>query len=54
MARRAPAHRGLIARGIFTSTADLRRKLTEYIRLHDKPVDPFAAYNNSKRRTRTG
>ena len=42
MARRAPAHRGLIARGIFISTADLRRKLVEYIRLHAKPVNPFA------------
>ena len=40
-----------IARGIFTSTADLRRKLMQYIRLHNKTCRPFHwVYSNPKRR----
>lgn len=34
--------RECIARGIFTSTADLRRKLMQYIRAHNKHCHPFA------------
>ena len=33
--------RDLIARGIFTSTTDLRRKLMAYIRLHNRQCRPF-------------
>jgi len=33
--------RDIIARGIFTSTADLSRKLLRYIRLHNKTAKPI-------------
>lgn len=47
----AKIERDLIARGIFTSTADLRRKLLRYIRLHNKTCQPFQwAYSNPKHR----
>jgi transposase len=40
--------RDLIARGIFTSTIDLRRKLMAYIRLHNKHCRPFEwTYRNT-------
>ena len=34
--------RDCIARGIFTSTTDLTRKLLRYITLHNKTCQPFA------------
>jgi transposase len=37
----AKIERECIARGIFTSTADLRRKLMQYIRAHNKTCHPF-------------
>src|SRR3989442_11138887 len=37
----AKIERALIARGIFTSVADLRRKLIAYIRVHNKHLHPF-------------
>ncbi len=37
----AKIERDLIARGIFTSVADLRRKLMQYIRAHNKTCQPF-------------
>src|SRR5713226_5843483 len=37
----AKIERDCIARGIFTSTTDLRRKLMQYIRLHNKTCRPF-------------
>ena len=49
----AKIERDMIARGIFTSTADLRRKLMQYIRLHNKTCQPIRwAYNNPKHRIR--
>jgi transposase len=46
--------RECIARGIFTSVADLRRKLMQYIRLHNKTCRPFRwTYRSPKRRIRT-
>jgi transposase len=49
----AKIERDCIARGIFTSTADLRRKLMQYIRAHNKTCRPFRwAYTNPKRRIR--
>lgn len=45
--------RDMIARGIFTSTADLRRKLMQYIRGHNKSCRPFVwRYAEPKRRIR--
>ncbi len=45
--------RDMIARGIFTSTADLRRKLMQYIRLHNKSCRPFRwRYSDPRRRIR--
>jgi transposase len=45
--------RDCIARGIFTSTDDLRRKLMAYIRAHNKNCRPFKwAYSDPKRRMR--
>jgi transposase len=42
--------RDCLARGIFTSTADLRRKPMQYIRLHNKTCRPFHwVYSNPKR-----
>ncbi len=37
----AKIERECIARGIFTSTGDLRRKLMQYIRVHTKTCHPF-------------
>jgi transposase len=37
----AKIERDMIARGIFTSTADLRRKLMQYIRQHNKTCQPI-------------
>ena len=37
----AKIERDCIARGIFTSTGDLRRKLMHYIRAHNKHCHPF-------------
>ncbi len=43
--------RDLIARGVFTSVPDLRRKLLQYIRLHNKSARPFMwTYDNPARR----
>ena len=43
--------RDVIARGIFTSVADLRRKLMRYIRHHNKEPRPIKwAYTNHKKR----
>jgi transposase len=50
----AKIERDGIARGIFTCTADLRRKLMQYIRLHNKTCRPFHwTYRSPKRRIRT-
>lgn len=47
----AKIERDCIARGIFTSTADLRRKLMAYIRAHNKHCHPFAwSYSDPSRR----
>lgn len=47
----AKIERDMIARGIFTSTADLRRKLMQYIRLHNKTCQPIQwSYSNVKHR----
>ena len=49
----AKIERDMIARGIFTSVGDLRRKLMQYIRLHNKTCQPIQwAYNNPKHRIR--
>src|SRR5437773_2409063 len=49
----AKIERDCLARGIFTSTADLRRKLMQYIRAHNKTCRPFRwAYTNPKHRIR--
>lgn len=45
--------RDCIARGIFTSTHDLRRKLLQYITLHNKTCQPFVwRYKDPTRRMR--
>ena len=45
--------RDLIARGIFTSVADLRKKLLQYIKLHNQTAQPFQwTYSNPKHRVR--
>ena len=50
----AKIERDCIARGIFTSVTDLRRKLMQYIRLHNKTCRPFRwVYRSPKRRIRT-
>jgi transposase len=50
----AKIERDCIARGIFTSTPDLRRKLMQYIRLHNKTCRPFRwTYRSPKHRIRT-
>ena len=50
----AKIERDCIARGIFSSVADLRRKLMQYIRLHNKTCRPFHwTYRSPKRRIRT-
>jgi transposase len=47
----AKIQRDMIARGIFTSTADLRRKLMQYIRAHNKTAQPIQwSYSNVKHR----
>ena len=49
----AKIERDCIARGIFTSTVDLRRKLMQYIRAHNKHCHPFAwSYTDVTRRIR--
>ena len=49
----AKIERDCIARGIFTSTADLRRKLMQYIRAHNKHCHPFVwSYSNPSHRIR--
>ena len=49
----AKIERDVIARGIFTSTADLARKLLRYITLHNKTCRPIAwTYDNPKHRVR--
>ncbi len=49
----AKIERDCLARGIFTSTADLRRKLMQYIRAHNKTCRPFRwAYTDPTRRIR--
>lgn len=46
--------RDVIARGIFTSTGDLRRKLMQYIRLHNTTCQPIRwAYSNPSHRIHT-
>jgi transposase len=47
----AKIEREVIARGIFTSVPDLKRKLLQYIKLHNKTAQPFRwAYDNPKHR----
>ena len=36
----ASVESGILARGIFTSVADLKRKITKYIRHHNKVATP--------------
>jgi transposase len=49
----AKIERDLIARGIFSSVANLRKKLLQYIALHNKTAQPFQwAYTNPKHRVR--
>ena len=49
----AKIERDVIARGIFTSTPDLRRKLMQYIRLHNRTCQPIRwAYSNPSHRIR--
>jgi transposase len=51
----AKIERDIIARGIFTSVSDLRRKLMQYIRLHNKTCQPIQwAYSNPSHRIRAG
>ena len=45
--------RDLITRGIFTSKADLARKIARYIKAHNKSAKPFKwTYRNTDRRIR--
>lgn len=47
----AKIERDMIARGIFTSTGDLRRKLMQYIRAHNKTCQPIQwSYTDIKHR----
>ena len=49
----AKVERDVIARGIFTSTGDLARKLLRYIKLHNTACHPIAwTYDNPKHRVR--
>jgi transposase len=49
----ARIEREMLARGIFTSVADLRHKLLQYIRLYNTTCKPIAwAYNDPSRRIR--
>lgn len=50
----AKIERECIARGIFTSTTDLRRKLMQYIRAHNKNCHPFVwSYSDPTHRIHT-
>lgn len=50
----AKIQRDVIARGVFTSVADLARKLRKYIRAYVKSAKPFRwTYTDPKRRIRT-
>ena len=50
----AKIQRDVIARGVFTSVADLARKLRKYIRAYAKSARPFRwTYTDPKRRIRT-
>ena len=50
----AKIQRDVIARGVFTSLADLARKLRKYIRAYAKSAKPFRwTYTDPKRRIRT-
>jgi hypothetical protein len=45
--------RDLLTRGIFTSRADLARKIARYIKGHNKTAKPFKwTYRNTDRRIR--
>jgi len=45
--------RDLLTRGIFTSRADLARKIARYIKAHHKTAKPFKwTYRNTDRRIR--
>jgi len=47
----AKIQRDVISRGVFTSVADLRRKLMKYVRLYSKSARPFRwTYTDPKRR----
>jgi len=47
----AKTQRDVIARGVFTSVADLRRKLRRYIRAYSKSAKPFRwTYSDPSRR----
>lgn len=49
----AKIERDLLARGIFTSVRDLRKKLLQYIKLHNATAQPFTwTYTNPKHRVR--
>lgn len=49
----ARIERDCIARGIFTSTTDLKRKLLQYIKLHNQTCQPFVwRYRDPTRRMR--
>jgi transposase len=49
----AKIERDCIARGTFTSTADLRRKLMQYVRVHNKQCHPFVwSYSDPTKRIR--
>ena len=51
----ATIERDMIARGIFTSVADLRRKLMQYIRRHNNTCQPIRwVYRNPTHRVRAG
>jgi transposase len=50
----AKIQRYIISRGIFTSVADLARKLGPYIRAYEKQARPFRwTYTNPQRRIHT-
>jgi transposase len=50
----AKIQRDVIARGVFTSVADLARELRKYIRAYANSVKPFRwTYTDPKRRIRT-
>ncbi len=49
----AKIERQMIARGIFTSVADLRRKIMQYVRAYNRDCRPFCwTYTNPKHRIR--